>query len=153
MTYNQRFKTIDERFSEKYSVQPNGCWEWKTGIAHPRFWTGDKHEKASRYIWQKTKNVRLIVEQHVCHKCDNPICVNVDHMFIGSHSDNMRDKAAKGRASRCIGMRNGRAKIDQSAAEEIRILYKSGGISQQKIADQFNLCQTHVSHIVRGVSW
>ena len=152
--YHQRFKTTEEKFSEKYSMQPNGCWEWKVGTKHPSFRVDGKCLKASRYIWEKTHNVRLEPKQFVCHHCDNPICVNPAHLFIGSQDDNMKDMAAKGRRKgRGIGEDNGRAKITKEIAEEIKSLYATSGLSQQKIADKFSISQPHVSEIVRGVTW
>lgn len=152
--YHQRFKTTEERFSEKYSVQPNECWEWKIGNSHPSFLVDGKYTKASRYIWEKTHNVRLTRKEFVCHHCDNPLCVNPDHLFIGSQDDNMKDMAAKGRRwGRCTGADNGRAKITQKIAQEIKALYAAGGVTQKKIADQFSISQPHVSEIVRGVTW
>jgi predicted XRE-type DNA-binding protein len=152
--YHQRLKTAEEWFSEKYSVQSTGCWEWESGRGYPMFWVGDGYQKAGRYIWEKTHGVRLSSKQFVCHRCDNPRCVNVAHLFIGSQDDNMKDMASKNRRKgRCKGADNGRTKITKEIAEEIKSLYSAGSVSQQNIADKFSISQPHVSEIIRGVSW
>lgn len=57
---------------------------------------------------------------HVCHKCDTPLCINPDHLFLGTHSDNMRDKETKGRANHAIGNRHPRTKLTPEQVMEIR---------------------------------
>lgn len=153
MTFHQRFKTTEERFSEKYSVAANGCWEWRSerGL-YPKFWTGDGYERATRFIWQRVNGVSLTSDQHLCHKCDNPRCVNPEHLFVGSHADNMQDKARKGRASRCVGEANGQAKLTALDVSHIK-RWRECGFSQQKIADAYGVTQTHISEILTGKAW
>ena len=151
--YHQRFKSEEERFAEKYEVAESGCWEWKITTGYPRFLAGGVHQKAHRYIWQKVNGVLLTPEQHVCHSCDNSKCVNPDHLFLGTHRDNMRDKAAKGRTFRPMGALNGRAKGTRTTVEKIRRLYAKGNVSQQSLADRFRLSQAVVSQIIRRETW
>lgn len=154
--YYQRRKTADQRFDEKYTIEPSGCWVWKTGAAfkqrHPDFRFDGGYIKASHFSWQRAKG-KLSEGEQVLHTCDNPRCVNVDHLFIGDHLANMQDKARKGRSHRPRGERNGRARITRFVATEIRRLYAAGGISQQKLADRFGLAQPTVSQIIRNEVW
>ena len=151
--YHQRFKSIDQRFSEKFTTGPK-CWEWiisKNG-KHPEFWDGERNVKASRFAYQRHYgpfDQRL----HVCHHCDNPRCVRPQHLFLGTHDANMADKAAKRRSHRPIGELNGRAKFTLKKANRVRALYAAGGVSQAKLAARFGISPTGISAIVRGVIW
>jgi hypothetical protein len=88
----------------------------------------------------------------VLHKCDNPICVNPDHLFLGNAQDNMTDKVRKGRQSRQRGTENPMAALDDAKVKIIRSLYRRG-VSQPVIALQFGVAQTTVSGIVRKKQW
>ena len=86
-----------ERFLNKVdkTSNPNGCWEWtafKNRNGYGRFTKFMAHRWAAEHIGNMT-----LGNMYVCHKCDNPSCVNPAHLFLGTHTDNMRDKMAKGR--------------------------------------------------------
>lgn len=86
-------------------------------------------------------------DMHVCHLCDNPKCINPEHLFQGSARDNVQDKMTKGR---CLsGTNHPMAKLTYKEIQEIRLL--RGKLSQTKIAEKYKISQTHVSAIHRGV--
>ena len=87
---------------------------------------------------------------HVCHKCDNPSCVNPGHLFLGTNADNHHDKAVKDRSA--FGLRNGNHKLNPAKVREIRRLL-SGGLSHREIASKFSIDHSTVSQIWRGVTW
>lgn len=95
-------KTIQERFWEKVNKTNNlnECWNW-TGAKRTKYgsikYKGkliDAH-RLSYMIYYNNYNINST--DFVCHKCDNPSCVNPNHLFLGSHSDNMKDAYLKGR--------------------------------------------------------
>lgn len=87
----------------------------------------------------------------VCHKCDVPSCINVDHLFLGTPKDNMVDMVRKGRGKHEVhpGSRNGNAKITEAIAREI---FAADG-TQRDIAKRFSVSPATVSMIKNGHYW
>lgn len=79
----------------------------------------------------------------VCHHCDNPPCINPEHLFIGTHVDNMKDMAKKGRAHKTIGEKSGVCKISKEQIESIR----RDPRKQIEIAREYGLSKSHISMI------
>jgi hypothetical protein len=90
---------VEARFWSKVA-KGEGCWEWKPRPGHPGYGqfsiTGRNRIYAHRYVWQSLRGA-IPEKMMVCHTCDNPRCVNPDHLFLGTNSDNQRDSSAKGR--------------------------------------------------------
>src|SRR5215831_17341851 len=87
----------------------------------------------------------------VCHHCDNRLCVNPAHLFLGTPQDNLADAAFKGRMPR--GEENTHAVLTEAEVQEIRTLYFSGDLLQRTIADRFHVARTTISAIVTQRSW
>lgn len=88
----------------------------------------------------------------ICHSCDNPKCVNLGHLFLGTYLDNNRDSIRKGRGKKQNGESNASSKLKAKQVKEIRRLYQLG-LSQSKIAEQFGVDQSNVSRIVNRKKW
>ncbi len=81
---------------------------------------------AHRYAFMKAYGLKSLErDQFVCHHCDNPKCVNPKHLFLGTNSDNMRDKLSKGRHRAPVGSQHGRAKLNEAEVAAIRESDKS----------------------------
>jgi len=95
----------------------------------------------------------------VMHLCDNPPCVNVSHLRLGTQSDNMRDCAAKGRLSppprndHIRGERSPRAKVTAEDVAEIRSRCGSGRATQASLAREYGISPVQVWRIVHGLRW
>ena len=100
-------KPLIERFENQYIPEPNsGCWLW-TGVCHYRgygqMWAFSKLQYAHRLSWIFFRGE---IPEGICvlHKCDIPCCVNPDHLFLGTHQDNMADKVCKKRQAKGISI-------------------------------------------------
>jgi len=130
------------------------CWEW-TGSNDGRYGqaTWDGHNiKAHRAIWIITYG-EIPDGLWVLHKCDNPKCVNPEHLFLGTHQDNMDDMKAKGRVGYLCGEEHGNHKLTAFQVDEIRNRYALGGTSQRKLAKEYGTCKSTIGYIVRREYW
>ncbi|HFD86883.1 MAG TPA: hypothetical protein ENJ35_04310 [Gammaproteobacteria bacterium] len=93
---------------------------------------------------------RIPEGKHVLHRCDNPSCVNPNHLFLGSHLDNMKDKTKKGRAVSLKGIKNPRAKLSEADVREIRA---RKGTSQVDMAKEFGVSQAKICSVINFTSW
>lgn len=98
-------------FEELYIPEPNsGCWLWfgstfkdKGGNrTYGRY--GKKSRLAHRISYEKHHNISLVSVDLVCHTCDNPPCVNPDHLYIGTPKSNMDDMVRRGRSIKGSGV-------------------------------------------------
>ena len=89
---------------------------------------------------------------YVCHACDTPACVNPEHLFLGTPSDNAQDRKIKGRSSSRRGERNGRSLLTAKQVADVRDLLAKG-IAQKRIAKAFSISQSTVSHIKQNRTW
>lgn len=110
-----------DRFWAKVN-KTDDCWIWLGGTSNNRYGSFATHFK------QRTlSSHRVSYEYHfgaipqglyVCHSCDNVLCVNPAHLFLGTAKDNQQDSKAKGR--NCAGERNGRALVTPEIVKAIR---------------------------------
>lgn len=94
-------RSVEERFWS-FVEKSEGCWTWVGMIGttgYGQFWDGHHLSKAHRFSYRLHKG-ELPSELHVCHSCDNPLCVNPAHLWLGTDADNLRDMWAKGRGWR-----------------------------------------------------
>lgn len=91
----------------------------------------------------------------ICHSCDNPYCVNPDHLWQGTTQDNTKDKIRKGRQKNGAspGELNGGAKLTRKQVEEIRARYIPRVVSMAKLAKEYGVAKSQISFIIKGKSW
>lgn len=139
----------------------NGCWGWlgfvdSKGYGRVNAWIDGKRRSqgAHRISWF-IHNGAIPEGMHVLHQCDNPICTRPDHLRLGTHAENMREMAERGRArGRCPPERAHAAKLNWEKAREIRRL-KAGmpTLSHDVIAVQYGVTRATISFLLEGKTW
>lgn len=117
---------LQKRFF-KYVNKTESCWLWigaKLADGYGAFWMSKANSsaRAHRVSWL-IHNGYDAGELRVCHRCDNPLCVNPDHLFLGTQSDNVQDAARKHRMA--SGPRNGHAVLTENDVKAIREIMSS----------------------------
>ncbi len=133
--------------------QPHSCWLWrgrKLPSGYGRLHVKGRDAYAHRIAYEIV-NGSIPKGLVICHKCDEHLCVNPDHLFLGTHADNVADKVAKRR--HCFGTKHWLAKLTDKDVTEIREAYLKGGVSQQALAERYNVSRSRISPIVRGKQW
>jgi hypothetical protein len=132
-----------DRLLAKMIPEPNtGCWLWTGAVLHGRDY-GRIRENGAELLAHRVAYREFKCDPgdfEVCHSCDVTLCVNPDHLFLGTHAENMADMAAKGR--------NGR-KLDKRLVLEIR---DAPGLNY-KVGERFGISRSHVSLIRRRKTW
>lgn len=154
-------QTLAERFWAKTQVAESGCIEWTGGSRNEHGYgqfsvKGNKAfpcrmQLAHRVAWYL--HTGQLPDGHVLHSCDNPACVNPEHLRIGDQFANMQDCVSRGRhgGGARPGERHHQAKLTAEQVREIRAL---GGVQTQRtLAKRFGVSGTTIGAILRGRNW
>jgi hypothetical protein len=144
------------RFWTYISSEPtSGCWLWTGPVDAHGYGTlssggavasGAKHLKAHRIAYSTLKGA-IGADLYVCHHCDNRLCVNPDHLFLGTNQDNLADMRRKGRHIK--GRQCHQAKLSEAAVVHIR---QATG-THTAVAEQFGVSVATASRVRRGLWW
>ena len=111
----------------------------------------NKPEKAHRAAYMGAHQCSLLSGVVVRHKCDNPRCVNPEHLELGTIADNNRDRDERGRTA--IGERVATAKLTEAVVKEIREEYQQGGCSHRSLASKYGVDRRTIGRILSGKAW
>lgn len=137
-------------------IGDNDCWNWtkycyKNGYGQFQLrFLGKKYNLIASRVAYELKNGLIPEGLLVCHKCDNPICVNPSHLFLGTQQDNMDDKVSKNRQAR--GETNGRSKLNWEVVNEIRKIYPINK-STSELSKKYNIDSSTIINILKGDNW
>lgn len=137
-----------DRFEAKFS-KGDGCWNWnaaKGSKGYGHFWLRGRPRPASQASYLLYCGP---IEDglFVLHRCDNRLCVNPDHLFLGTVQDNTADMVSKNRQAK--GEASAHAKLTEKQVRQIR----EDSRSQRKIGEAYGISHTQVGQIKAGTSW
>lgn len=145
-------RPLSERFWARVE-RGMGCWEWR-GYRNSLGYGGTvddlgKTRPAHRASWELTFGP-IPPGLFVCHRCDNPGCVNPGHLFLGTQRDNIQDASRKGRVSR--GEHRHCARLSEVSVALIRRRHAEGE-TQNRLAAEFGVTRQAIWHVVHRKSW
>lgn len=146
---------LAERFWSKANRSTaDACWEWQAGCTktgYGEFGVSGKMLRAHRVAWEIV-NGPIPPAVDVCHRCDNRRCVNPDHLFLGTRSDNMRDCAAKGRVRGAVepGERHSSAKLTEA---QVLTILADNVSSHVELGLRYGVKKHHIYAIRVGKKW
>lgn len=152
---------IEERLKKNMLVNPiSGCWEWqgckRSGYGHTTVGSrtdGTRHSERAHRLAYMVWNGEIPRGYDVCHKCDNPACINPNHLFVGTRQDNVDDRERKGRNVIKIGEEQLRSKLTKKTVKEARWERVYRGTSFQKLADKYGVSKKTMQNAIAGITW
>jgi len=112
--------------------------------------------RAHRFSYEHHHPVTIPMNENdlfILHSCNNAACCNPAHLRLGTHQENMDDRTNQGRGANLKGEQHPIAKLTENQVIEIRARYAAGGITQQKLADEYGVSQGIISDIINRTSW
>jgi hypothetical protein len=148
-------KDAIERFHSKYIVnEETNCWEWNgtfQSTGYGFFWYRNRNVYAHRYSYETFVN-KISKNNVIMHLCDNPKCVNFNHLKLGTQLENIQDCVRKNR--KAIGSKQTNSKLKDDQVLDIKIALQNPyrGI-QRDLANNYNVTQALISRINKGLAW
>lgn len=131
----------------------NDCWQFQgyiEGTGYGRLKVAGKRRMAHRVSFE-IHHGNITPGMMICHRCDNPSCVNPNHLFQGSSRDNKLDCTSKRRHA--FGSKSPNAVLTEEQVREIRGDHKAGKISYREAARKYGVSFGLIGHILRGRAW
>lgn len=146
--------TPEERFWKRV-VKTNTCWIWNgkmAGNGYGQFLINYKGKYAHRFSYELHKG-EIPKGLCVCHTCDNPPCVNPNHLWLGTRKQNSQDMTRKGRHVNNRGENAGMAKLSWKQIDKIRRLYIPRKYGRYKLGIDFGVSPSTIRAIIKKETW
>lgn len=159
------------RFLSRITLENSaGCRLWTGPLndnGYGMTWWMGKHRKCNRVAWEVARG-EIPNGLHVLHRCDVRSCCNPAHLFLGTHTDNMRDMTAKGRGNKQRGAmhhtrrtpghmprgsNNGNSRLSESQVAEILIQHAANRPRQRDLARAYGVSQRLIGNIIHRRTW
>ncbi len=141
----------------RYVILPkelDKCWLW-TGAASPSGYgvmsANGEHDRASHRISYLLHVGPIAQGLFVCHRCDNPPCVNPSHLFLGNHKDNAADALSKGRFP--LGEKHHNAKLTAEKVREARQRYVPYRVTVKELAAEYGVKEASLYQAINRLTW
>jgi hypothetical protein len=150
---NQASLSIKRRIELNITIVPEtNCWDWqkqRDKNGYGVMTVGDKPLRAHRIAYEEFVG-KIEDGLHVLHRCDNPSCINPEHLFLGTNAENMKDKVNKGRHA--FGEKSGSAKLTEEQVIEIKKRLAAGE-SVNSFVDEYPVSGRAIRLIKKGTNW
>lgn len=152
---------IGERLYSRIKKNPHSeCWEWQgsTRRGYGRLIVGSRKDGTRRNESAHRLSYLFSIGSipdgmEVCHKCDNPLCINPAHLFVGTKKENAADRDRKGRNIVFTGEEQPRSKLTKKMVKDARWERVFQGTSFQKLADKYGVSKKTMQNAVKGITW
>lgn len=155
VAFRNKSKVISPQqiFFKKISHEshPNGCWIYTKGNRYAKLDVNGKTVQAHRYSYELFNGV-IPDGLYVCHKCDIKLCVNPDHLFLGTSQENRQDMMKKGRGDFLKGEKSQHAKLTEEKVKDIKELLGKE-FSIKELAHIYKVSPSLIQKIKQGVIW
>lgn len=145
-----------DQFNALIFPEPNtGCFLWAgrhDNKGYGRLSHGAMHQVAHRQSYENAKGP-FDKKMHVLHTCDNPACVNPDHLYLGDQRQNNIDRDSRGRQKTQHGTNHKLAKLDDEKVREIKRLHNPKTFPTRKLAKMFGVSQKIIMNVINNRSW
>lgn len=141
---------VQRIIQDRSTQQPNGCWLWD-GPCNPYgkfMWLGDQGAHRASVRAFRLGGALIPSGQVVRHSCDNPACVNPDHLLVGSYADNIKDMDDRGRRNPARGVALPHTKLTDEVVHILRAEHANGLGTQKELATKYGVNQSQVSRCV-----
>lgn len=128
-----------------------GCLNWNLSTDAAGYGRFGRAGYAHRGMWVAV-NGPVPDGMFVCHRCDNRRCINPDHLFLGTHAENMADMVRKGRSNKAKGSAAGPSKLAEQDVSIIKWCLDAG-VGQVKLAKLYGVSRQAITRINTGTSW
>lgn len=164
----RRQKPLKQRLLTKCRCDENGCWIWTGTVNGAGYGTiglggAELGKGFSHRVSYMVHHGDIPDGMLVCHRCDVKLCINPDHLFLGTYRDNVQDMIAKGRMnnlrtparieSQPRGPSHGMAKLTEAEVLSIIDKFLEGETTKASLAKEFNVSRAMVRNIINGKNW